>query len=145
MSDPQINKTDRRSFLKWSLLGSTAAVASMAGCASALLSKENVIVSLACGPVVYTDASRGGHCRLTATEDFTLTDPHNAADGQRLIWEITQDAVGSRKMTLDKKFAFGTDLTAAVLSTAPHKKDFLTAIYNAPLDKWHVVAFIRGY
>lgn len=147
MPDNVDKKLDRRSFLKWSALSWPALALGIAGGASQLLAKDRseMVFDLKSGPEVATDCSLGGHCRLVADQDFILRDPHNASDGDRMVWEIIQDSIGSRKIRFDNKFAFGDDMPHVVLSTGAHKRDFITAIYNAPLDKWHVVACIKGY
>jgi hypothetical protein len=148
MADPQEMNTSRRSFFKWSLLGiSTLAASTLSNVAPLISGKEQeqAISILADTSTVITNASQGSHHRLTTSQDFLLANPINARDGQRIIWEITQDGIGRHRMTLDDKFVFGANFKNAVLSRAANKTDFLTAIYNAPADKWHVVAFVRGY
>lgn len=92
-----------------------------------------------------TDASLGNTFKLTANAAFVLTNPSNLSDMQRLTWQIKQDATGGRVMTLGSKFAFGADITAAVLSTGANKIDYLNCVYSATEDKLHVVSFLRGY
>lgn len=106
---------------------------------------SQIVPTLTDASSVATDASLGNQFRLTTTQSFTLSNPTNPTDGQRVVWEIIQDGTGSRVMTLGGKFAFGTDLTAATLTTTASKRDFITAIYNVVTDKWYVVAFIKGY
>lgn len=103
------------------------------------------VITLTDGATVNTDASLGNHFRLATTQNFTLANPTNSVDGQRIVWEITQDGTGSRVMTLGGNFKFGSDITAATLSTAANKKDFMTAIYNVGIGTWHVVGFVKGY
>lgn len=92
-----------------------------------------------------TDASLGNHFRTTLTNNFTLANPTNPTNGQRIVWELIQDATGSRVMTLDSKWALGTDITATTLTTTASKRDFLTAIYNLTADKWYITGFVKGY
>lgn len=93
---------------------------------------------------VATDASLGNHFRLTTTQNFTLSNPTNSVDGQRISWEIIQDATGSRTITLDTKFQLGTDIASITLTTTANKIDILTAVYNILTDKWYVVGFVKG-
>lgn len=94
---------------------------------------------------VATNAALGNHFRVTLGGNRTLGNPTNPTDGQKIIWELIQDATGSRTITLDTAFALGTDLTAITLTTTANKRDLLGAIYNASLAKWLVVAFIKGF
>lgn len=103
-------------------------------------------VTLTDAATVATDASLGNHFKVTITgTPRTLGNPTNGKDGQRCVWEIIQDGTGSRTITMDTKFAFGTDITGITLSTTASKRDFLTAIYDSTADRWHVVGFVRGY
>lgn len=83
------------------------------------------------------------HFRLTVTGPFILAAPSNAVDGQRVLFEIKQDGVGSHAMTLASEFETGP--ISVVLSNTPNAVDFLGAIYNESADKWVVLAFARGY
>jgi hypothetical protein len=94
---------------------------------------------------VATDASLGNHFTISATANFTLSNPTNPTDGQRVIWQITQDATGSRTITLGSAFALGTDITAVTLTTTANKCDYLGAVYDATAAKWRVVMFVKGY
>jgi len=94
---------------------------------------------------IATDAATGNYFRVTLGGNRTLGNPTNTSDGQRVIWELIQDGTGNRTITLDTKFALGTDITAVTLSTAANKRDFIGAIYNSTADKWYVIAFVKGY
>lgn len=139
------NINERRSFLKWSLLNFFAlfgAIASNQGLALAK-NRDDQFFILEDAPNVVTDASLGSHCRLVPTRDFLLLNPINAADGQRMVWEIIQDSIGRRQITLDTKFVLSSDINKIVLTHTPRKRSFLTGIYDASVDKWHIVAFVR--
>lgn len=103
------------------------------------------VVGLTDAATVATDASLGNHFRVTLGGNRTLGNPTNPTDGQKCTWEIIQDGTGSRTITLDTKFAFGTDITSITLTTTLNKRDFLGCIYNSAADKWFVVSFIKGY
>jgi hypothetical protein len=94
---------------------------------------------------VATDVSQGNHFEFTANANFTLSNPTNPSHGQRVMWAITQDATGSRIMTLGSMFIFGTDITSATLSTAGGKTDLLGAMYDSVSAKWRICMFIRGF
>lgn len=92
-----------------------------------------------------TNAALGNYFKIAANANFTLTNPSNPTDGQRITWQIKQDATGSRTITLGTKFSFGADITSVTLSTAANKIDYLGAIYSLTEDKWHVVTFMKGF
>lgn len=102
-------------------------------------------VNLTDGATINTDASLGNHFRVTLGGNRTLANPTNAEDGQRILFEITQDGTGSRTLTLGNKFAFGADITELTLSTAIGKKDFVGVQYNSTADKFYVIAVAKGY
>lgn len=102
-------------------------------------------VALTDAATIATDASLGNHFRVTLGGNRTLGAPTNPADGQRVIWEIIQDATGTRTLAYNAVFKFGTDITAAVLTTTASKRDFLGCVYSSTAAFWYVVAFVRGY
>jgi len=102
-------------------------------------------VALTDGANIATNASLSSHFRVTLGGNRTLDNPTGGTDGQRVLWEITQDGTGGRTLALGNKFRFGTDILNATLSTTPNAKDFLGAIYNSTADLWYVVSFVKGY
>lgn len=146
----------------------TAIVGTISGGATALLSLVNNVteklsvsilglikcIGLVPTPVVLTpaaaavtpDFSTGTHFQVTLGDaTTTINNPTNPTNGQRVVFELIQDNAGSRALALGAKFAFGTDITAAVLTVTGNKRDFLTTIYNSTADKHYVVAFVKGY
>lgn len=102
--------------------------------------------TLTAGATVTIDASLGDTFLLTANQNFTLANPINPTNGQRIIVRILQDATGGRTLTLDTKWRLGTDLTAPlVLTVTANKTDYLGAYYDSTADKWDIIAFLRGY
>lgn len=92
------------------------------------------------------DASLGDYYRITLTgATAILANPTNLTDGWHATVEVIQDAVGNRALTLDTKYAFGTDVTALNLSTAASKHDFIGLRYNSTTDKVYVLAVGHGY
>ena len=102
-------------------------------------------VALTDGATIATDASLGSVFTVVLGGNRTLAAPSNPTNGQRCIWRFTQDATGSRTITLDAAFTFGTDITGVTLSTAANKTDYMGGIYNGITSKWNVVCFVKGY
>lgn len=102
-------------------------------------------VTLTDAATIATDASLGNSFQVTLGGNRTLGNPTNGKNGQKCIWELIQDGTGSRTITMDTKFAFGTDITGITLTTTASKRDFITAQYDSTADKWYVVGFVRGY
>jgi acid phosphatase family membrane protein YuiD len=105
----------------------------------------NTPVALTPGATVNTDASLGNDFTLTAGQSFTLADPTNLVNGQKVLFAIRQDGTGGRVMTLGSIFRLGTDITSVVLSTAANKTDYLGCRYNGTDSKLDVLAFVKGY
>ncbi|MBI3654093.1 MAG: hypothetical protein HY231_23935 [Acidobacteria bacterium] len=102
-------------------------------------------VTLTDAATIAVNASLGNNFICTLGGNRTLGNPTNGTNGQQLTFELVQDATGSRTLTLDTKYAFGTDITGVTLTTTANKRDFLTVVYNATADKWFVRGFIKGY
>jgi hypothetical protein len=102
-------------------------------------------VTLTDAATIATNASLGNYFRVTLGGNRTLGNPTNPFDGQKIMWELIQDATGSRTITLGSAFALGTDISAVTLTTTASKTDFLGAIYNSTAAKWRVVSFVKGY
>lgn len=90
---------------------------------------------------VATDGSLGKTFNISATSDFTLSNPTNAHDGQTFVWRVKQDGTGSRLITLDTKFTVCSEVSSVVLSTAASAIDYIGAKYNETDDKFEVIAF----
>lgn len=103
------------------------------------------LITLADAATIATDCSKGNRFRVTLAGNRTLGNPTNPYDGSQYVWEFIQDATGSRTITLDTKFALGSDIAAVTLTTTAGKRDFMTAIYNQSADKFYVVGFVKGY
>ena len=129
-------------FLKQTSSGGAVSVAKIA---SSDMPVAPVVTTLTDASTVATDASLGNHFRVTLGGNRTLGNPTNPTNGQRCVWEIIQDGTGSRTITLDTKFALGTDIATVTLTTTASKRDFLGAVYNSTADKWFVIAFVKGY
>ena len=90
------------------------------------------------------DCRRGSHFRVTATGNWTLANPVNPVDGQRLVVDVKQDGTGSRTMAVGNKFRFNTTFANATLTTAANKTDKLEWQYNGADDRWDLIRFVKG-
>lgn len=94
---------------------------------------------------IATDASLSNTFTVTIAGNRTLGNPTNPTNGQKVTWAIKQDGTGSRILSFDTAFAFGTDIPGVVLTTTPNKIDYITAIYNSVTSTWNVIGFAKGY
>jgi hypothetical protein len=100
-------------------------------------------VDVACDTTVTVDATESSYFRIEADQAFTLEAPTGGVDGQRVLFEITQDATGARAMTLGAGLVNGP--ISVSLSSDPNAVDFLGIAYHEQRDEWFVLAFSRGY
>lgn len=103
----------------------------------------NPASTLTYASTVTTDVSTDDYFRITLTGALTLANPTNPSDGQKVTWELIQDATGSRLLTLGSAFDLGG--FTVTLTTTANKRDFLTALYNSTTSTWYVTAFAKGY
>jgi hypothetical protein len=99
------------------------------------------------GTNVAVNAASGTILRVLCTTNVFIQNPIGGTDGQRIVFELIQDAVGGRTVAWDSKFGFGVDLGQAdiALTPAPGKRDFVGCVFNAAADRWFVISFVRGY
>lgn len=95
--------------------------------------------------VIATDASVSSHFRVTLTGDAELDNPTGLRPGQKVLWELVQDAVGGHALTLGTMFVVSSEVGAVILSSAPGARDFVGGIYNELTNKIYVVALARGF
>lgn len=75
---------------------------------------------------VIPDASTGNDFTYTLTGNITLANPANLSAGQSLNFDLTQDATGSRTLTLGSEYVAAGGVASIVLSTAANAEDYLT-------------------
>lgn len=80
------------------------------------------------------------------TGNITIANPTGTpVDGQSLRLRLAQDATGSRTHTFGSAYAFGTDVTAALLPSTASAKYEALFVYNAVAEKWRAVSIVRGF
>lgn len=92
---------------------------------------------------IYANCRLGSHFYFTLGGNRTLGKPVNMRDGQRIIFEIIQDATGSRTITLDSSFKVGP--WTITLTTTASKRDFIECVYSAVDDKFYITNFQKGF
>lgn len=81
----------------------------------------------------------------TLTGAITINAPSGTpTDGQLLTFRFTQDGTG-RAITWDVAFAFGTDITSALIPVTANAKFEVGVRWNSTDSKWRVVALVRGF
>jgi hypothetical protein len=116
---------------------SHASLANFAQLVSQALFTSSVVtgvVAVTFSTSITIDASLGNHFATTLTNNTTMNAPSNPTDGQKITFELTQDATGGRTVTWNSVFDFGT-IGAPTLS-ALSKTDLIGFVYSARLTKW---------
>ncbi len=103
------------------------------------------VVALADAPTIAVNASLGNDFRVTIAASRSMGNPTNAADGQKIVFQITQGGAGSCTITWGSLYEFSTALPQPTLSTIVGQTDLLAFIYNAALGKWLFVAFVGQF
>lgn len=102
------------------------------------------VVALTDGATIATDASLGNLFTVTLGGNRTMAAPTNPTDGQVIRYRVTQDATGSRLITWNAAFRFGTTYPAPTLSTAAAKVDYVEFQYSAADSKWDCTGFAKA-
>lgn len=92
---------------------------------------------------IATNCKLGSHFYATLAGNRTLANPDNARDAQRIVFELIQDATGSRTITLGSKFSAGP--WTITLTTTASKRDFIECVYSSEADKFYITNFQKGY
>jgi hypothetical protein len=103
------------------------------------------VVALADAATITVDASQGNDFRVTLGANRTMGTPANPANGQQIIFQITQGSAGSSAITWDTGYEFSTGLPQPTLSSTAGQTDLLGFIYNAAKGKWLLAAFVNGF
>jgi hypothetical protein len=101
-------------------------------------------VTLTDAATVAVDASTGNDFILTLGGNRTIGAPANPAANQRIIFELIQDATGSRTVTWNSVYSFGSG-TAPVLSTTAGAVDQVGFRYSATKSKWLYLGSAGGF
>jgi hypothetical protein len=80
------------------------------------------------------------------TNNITVANPTGTpVDGQNLRVRFRQDGTGGWTSTFGANFAFGTDVTTALIPTTASAKYEMLFTWNATDSKWRATAIVRGF
>jgi len=127
-----------------------AATASPASAATQATTTESgalapAVVNLTDAATIAVDASQGNDFRVTIAGNRTMGNPANPANGQQIIFQVTQGSGGSFTLSWGSSYEFSSDLPQPSLSTAAGQTDLLGFIYNAAKGTWLLAAFVNGF
>jgi hypothetical protein len=102
------------------------------------------VVTLTYAATLNINAALGNHFRVTLTGAATVAAPTGPTDGQKITLEVIQDATGSRALSWNTAFDFGTP-GAPVLTTTAAKRDLIGFVYSGSLSKWLYAGSALGF
>jgi hypothetical protein len=128
----------------------TAVTASRASAAAQSTTVESgalapAVVNLTDAATIAVNASLGNDFRMTIAGNRTMGNPANSADGQQIIFQVTQGSGGSFTLSWGSSYEFSADLPQPSLSTTAGQTDLLGFIYNAAKGTWLLAAFVNGF
>jgi len=103
------------------------------------------VVDLTDAATIAVDASLGNDFRVTIAGNRTMGDPANPANGQQIIFQVTQGSGGSSTLTWGSSYEFSAGLPQPSLSSSVGQTDLLGFIYNAGTGTWLLAAFVNGF
>ena len=103
------------------------------------------VVGLTDAATIAVDASLGNDFRVTIAGNRTMGTPANPADGQQIIFQVTQGTGGSFTLTWDSGYEFSAALPQPTLSTTAGLTDLLGFVYDATKGTWLLAAFLNGF
>jgi hypothetical protein len=103
------------------------------------------VVNLTDAATIAVDASQGNDFRVTIAGNRAMGNPANPANGEQIIFQVTQGSGGPFTLSWGSSYEFSTDLPQPTLSTQSGQTDLLGFIYNASKGTWLLAAFLNGF
>lgn len=119
--------------------------AAFTGAVSTTKALTSGVVALTYASTITVNAALGNTFRVTLTGNATMATPSNPADGQMILFEITQDATGGRTLAWSAAYVAGTDVAFPTLSTTAGRIDTFGYKYYAANNVWRLLAYARGF
>ncbi len=103
------------------------------------------VVHLTDAATIAVDASLGNDFRVTIGGNRTMGTPANPANGEQIIFQITQGTGAPFTITWASGYEFSAALPQPALSTTAGQTDLLGFVYNASTGTWLFAAFVNGF
>lgn len=91
------------------------------------------------------DAANYDILRITLEGDLHLDIQNTGMDGQKLLLELTQDAVGNHKVTFGGTISWGHDIKVFDATAEPLATDVVGLVRHSPSSTWRIIAVAKGY
>lgn len=102
------------------------------------------VVTLTDGATISVNAAAGNDFRVTLGGNRTMAAPTSPVDGQDITFLLTQDGTGSRVVTWNAVYDFGT-AGAPTLTTTAGKTDMIAFKYRAAATSWLCLGSSLGF
>ena len=103
------------------------------------------VVNLTDAATIAVDASLGNDFRVTIAGNRIMGNPASPANGQQVIFQVTQGSGGPFTLSWGSSYEFSSDLPQPSLSTTAGQTDLLGFIYNTAKGAWLLAAFVNGF
>lgn len=103
------------------------------------------VVHLTDAATIAVDASLGNDFRVTIAGNRTMGTPSNPANGEQIIFQITQGAGAPFTITWASGYEFSASLPQPTLSTGAGQTDLIGFVYNATAGAWLLAASLNGF
>jgi hypothetical protein len=100
------------------------------------------VVNLTDAATIAVDASLGNDFRVTLAGNRTMGTPASPANGQQVLFQVTQGHGGPFTLTWASGYEFTASLPRPALSTGAGQTDLLAFVYNST---WLFVGFVGGF
>lgn len=103
------------------------------------------VVQLTDAATIAVDASLGNDFRVTIAGNRTMGTPANPANGEQIVFQITQGSGAPYTITWASGYEFSAGLPQPALSSTAGQTDLLGFVYNATTGTWLLTAFLNGF
>lgn len=103
------------------------------------------VVYLTDAATITVDASLGNDFRVTIAGNRTMGAPANPANGQQIIFQVTQGSGAPFTITWSSGYEFSAGLPQPALSTSAGQTDLLGFVYNSTTETWLFAAYLNGF
>jgi hypothetical protein len=103
------------------------------------------VVHLTDAATIAVDASVGNDFRVTIAGNRTMSTPSNPANGEQIIFQITQGTGAPYTLSWASGYEFSAALPAPTLSSSAGQTDLLGFVYNSSTGTWLFAAYLNGF
>jgi hypothetical protein len=103
------------------------------------------VVHLTDAATIAVDASLGNDFRVTIAGNRTMGTPANPANGEQIIFQITQGSGAPYTIAWASGYEFSAALPQPTLSGGAGQTDLLGFVYNSTTGTWLCAAFLGGF